>query len=93
MVDLRTLVPFDEDAVLKSLAKTGRLVVADECPPRCSVASEIIALAAEKGFDLLKAPPARVNRLLAHTAFSKPLEDHIAPGSARIVEAARGVSA
>ena len=91
IVDLRSLVPLDEDAVLTSLAKSGRLVVADECPPRCSIASEIIALAVEKGMDLLKAPPQRVNRLDAHVSVSKPLEDHMMPGPIRIADAVRAV--
>jgi pyruvate dehydrogenase E1 component beta subunit len=93
IVDLRSLVPLDEAAVLTSLAKTGRLVVADEAPPRCSIASEIIALAAEKGMDLLKAPPQRVNRPAVHVSVSKPLEDHLMPGSKRIAEAVRRVCA
>lgn len=91
IIDLRSLVPLDEEAILTSLAKTGRLVVADECTPRCSIASEIIALAAEKGLDLLKAPPQRVNRLNAHVSVSKPLEDHMMPGPKRIAEAVRAV--
>jgi pyruvate dehydrogenase E1 component beta subunit len=91
IVDLRSLVPLDEDAILTSLAKTGRLVVADESPPRCSIASEIIALAAEKGMDLLKAPPQRVNRPPVHVSLSKPLEDELMPGPVRIAEAVRAV--
>ena len=91
IVDLRSLVPLDEDAILTSLAKTGRLVVADESPPRCSIASEIIALAAEKGMDLLKAPPQRVNRPPVHVSLSKPLEDHLMPGPIRIADAVRKV--
>lgn len=91
VVDLRSLVPLDEDAILASVGRTGRLVVADECPPRCSIASEIAALVAEKGLDLLKKPPARVNRLPAHAAFSPPLEEAIAPSAARITAAAKGL--
>ena len=91
IVDLRSLVPLDEDSVLTSLAKTGRLVVADECPARCSIASEIIALSVEKGMDLLKAPPQRVNRLDAHVSVSQPLEDHMMPGPVRIADAVRKV--
>ena len=91
IVDLRSLVPLDEDAILTSLAKTGRLVVADESPPRCSIASEIIALAAEKGMDLLKAPPQRVNRPPVHVSLSKPLEDELMPGPVRIADAVRKV--
>jgi pyruvate dehydrogenase E1 component beta subunit len=91
IVDLRSLVPLDEDAILTSLAKTGRLVVADESPPRCSIASEIIALAAEKGMELLKAPPQRVNRPPVHVSLSKPLEDELMPGPIRIAAAVRAV--
>lgn len=91
VVDLRSLVPLDEDAVLASLAKTGRLVVADESPPRCSIASEIISLAAEKAMDQLKAPPRRVNRLPVHVSLSRPLEEHMMPGPVRIAEAVRAV--
>jgi len=91
IVDLRSLVPLDEDAVLKSVEKTGRLVVADECPPRCSVASEVISVVAEKGMDLLKAPPRRVNRLPVHVPSNKDLEDFIGPSPDRIAEAARAL--
>ena len=89
IVDLRSLVPLDEDAILSSIGKTGRLVVADECPPRCSIASEVISVVAEKGLDLLKAPPRRVNRPAVHASVSKPLEDYMLPGPERIAEAVR----
>ena len=91
IVDLRSLVPLDEDAILTSVAKTGRLVVVDECPPRCSVASEVISVVAEKGMDLLTAPPVRVNRLPVHVPSNKDLEDFLGPNTGRIVEAVRGV--
>ena len=91
IVDLRSLVPLDEDAILTSLGKTGRLVVADESPPRCSIASEIIALTAEKGMGLLKVPPQRVNRPPVHVSLSKPLEDELMPGPVRIAETVRKV--
>lgn len=61
VVDLRTVVPIDEDAILKSIAKTGRLVVVDESRDRCGAGSHIAAIAADKGFSLLKAPVKRVN--------------------------------
>jgi len=60
VIDPRTLVPFDEAAVLASVKKTGRLVVCDEARERCSAASEIAAMVADRGFDLLKAPVKRV---------------------------------
>jgi len=61
VIDLRTLRPLDKKTVLKSLAKTNRMVVAEEGWPTCSIASEIIAIAMTEGFDDLDAPVLRVN--------------------------------
>jgi pyruvate dehydrogenase E1 component beta subunit len=60
VIDPRTLVPFDNTAVLDSVRKTGRLVVCDEARERCSVASEVAAMVADQGFGFLKAPIKRV---------------------------------
>ena len=59
IIDPRTLKPLDEDLILQSIAKTGRLLVVDYDSPVCSFASEVCALAAEKGFASLKAPVQR----------------------------------
>lgn len=92
VIDLRTLVPLDERAILDSVAKTGRLVVADEGRRRCGVASEIAATVAEQGFDALKAPVARVARMDYPVSSSAPQEAYIAPSAEKIVEAAKGVT-
>jgi pyruvate dehydrogenase E1 component beta subunit len=89
IVDPRTLVPLDEETILASVRKTGRLVVADECPLRCSVASEIAATVAERAWEALKAPPRRVARVDVPTPFSPPLERHIEPTTEKIADAAR----
>ena len=89
VVDIRSLVPLDEDKILASVGKTGRLLVVDEAPPRCSVASEIISTVAEKGLGLLKAPPIRLNRLPVHVPANVALEDFIGPNIDRIVEAGK----
>jgi pyruvate/2-oxoglutarate/acetoin dehydrogenase E1 component len=60
VLDPRTLVPFDDAAVLASIRKTGHLVICDEARERCSAASEIAAMVADRGFGLLKAPVKRV---------------------------------
>jgi pyruvate dehydrogenase E1 component beta subunit len=60
VIDLRTLRPLDKDAVLASLKKTNRMVIVEEGWPVCSIASEIIAIAMEEGFDDLDAPVRRV---------------------------------
>jgi len=60
VIDLRTLRPLDRETVLASLAKTNRLVIAEEGWPVCSIASEIVAICMEDGFDWLDAPVLRV---------------------------------
>ncbi len=60
VIDLRTLRPLDKATVLQSLAKTNRMVVVEEGWPACSIASEIIAIAMNEGFDDLDAPVLRV---------------------------------
>lgn len=89
ILDPRTLVPFDEATLLESVARTGRLVVVDETPLRCSAASEISATVAEKGFHYLKAPIERVTRPDVPIAFSPPLEKALTPDADQIVKAVR----
>ncbi|MET0152722.1 MAG: alpha-ketoacid dehydrogenase subunit beta [Candidatus Binatia bacterium] len=89
VIDLRTLSPLDEDAVLESLGKTGYLVVVDEATPRCGMAADISALAVDKGFDLLRGPIRRVTAPHCPVPFSPVLEDAYIPSPARVVEAVR----
>lgn len=91
VVDLRTLAPLDEGTILASVRRTGRLVVVDECPLRCGIASEVSATVAEHGFDLLRAPIARVTRVQAPVPYSLPLEEAMTPDPDKIVTAARKV--
>jgi pyruvate/2-oxoglutarate/acetoin dehydrogenase E1 component len=91
VIDLRTLVPLDETAILESLGKTGRLVVTDEGRLRAGFASEIAALASEQGFDSLKAPVARVARADAPVSNSQPQEGFITPSVEKIADAAKGL--
>jgi pyruvate dehydrogenase E1 component beta subunit len=77
VVDLRTIVPLDRETVLKSVAKTGRAVIADECHRSFGVAAEIAATLAEDGLALLKAPVRRVAVPDVPIPFSKPLEDEL----------------
>ena len=81
--------PFDEETLLASVARTGRLVVADETPLRCSAASEIAATVVEKGFHLLKAPVVRVTRPDVPVPFSPPLERALTPDAEQIARAVR----
>jgi len=87
LIDLRTLVPLDEEAILKSVGKTGRLVVVDEGYSMCGVGAEIIARVQEKAFDMLDAPIERVHPLSTPVPFSPVLENAFLPDSERIAKA------
>jgi pyruvate dehydrogenase E1 component beta subunit len=89
IIDLRTLRPYDTDAVLRSVRKTGRAVVATEAPKLGGLAAELSATIAEECFHDLRAPVVRVAGLDAPIPFSLVLERHILPGKDEIVAAAR----
>ncbi len=89
VIDLRSLSPLDGEAILTSLARTGRLVVIDEAPPRCGIAGDVAALCADRGFDLLDAPIKRVTAPHAPVPFSPVLEDLYVPSAARVLAAVR----
>jgi acetoin:2,6-dichlorophenolindophenol oxidoreductase subunit beta len=89
VVDPRTLSPLDDEAILASVRKTGRLVVVDEDNPRCSMATDIAALIASRAFDHLDAPPQLVTAPHTPVPFSPVLEDVYVPSPERIVEAVR----
>jgi pyruvate/2-oxoglutarate/acetoin dehydrogenase E1 component len=85
VVDPRTLSPLDEETILNSVAKTHRLVVVDEDNPRCSVATDIAALAADKAFTELDAPIKLVTAPHTPVPFSPPLEQFYIPSPERII--------
>jgi pyruvate/2-oxoglutarate/acetoin dehydrogenase E1 component len=93
VVDPRTLVPFDLATILTSLETTHRVVIADETHQSCGVAAEIAARIAETGFDKLKTRIRRVSTLDVPVSYSPPLEAHIGPSEARIMEAVRAAVA
>lgn len=85
IVDPRTLSPLDEETILNSVAKTHRLVIVDEDNPRCSAATDIAALVADKGFSELDAPIKLVTAPHTPVPFSPPLEQFYIPSPERIV--------
>lgn len=87
VVDPRSYSPLDTEGILASVRRTGRLVVVDESHPRCSLATDIAALAAEEAFDALKGPVRTVTGAHAPVPFSPPLEDLYLPDCDRIVQA------
>ena len=91
VIDLRTLRPLDKETVLKSLAKTNRLIVAEEGWPTCSIASEIISICMEDGFDHLDAPVLRVCNEDVPLPYAANLEKLALIDAARIAEGARKV--
>lgn len=91
VLDPRTLSPLDEDAILSSVAKTHHLVIVDEDNPRCSAASDIAALVADKGFDLLDAPIKLVTAPHTPVPFSPTLEQAYIPSPEKIAETVRGL--
>ena len=92
VIDLRTLRPLDRQAVLTSLAKTNRMVVVEEGWPTCSIASEIIAICMEEGFDDLDAPVLRVTNADVPLPYAANLEKLALIKAEDVVEAAKAVS-
>lgn len=86
VVDPRSLSPLDEEAILSSVAKTNRLIVIDEANPRCNMATDIAALVADKGFDMLDAPIKRITAPHTPVPFSPVLEDLYLPSPQKVIE-------
>ncbi|MCB2051978.1 MAG: pyruvate dehydrogenase complex E1 component subunit beta, partial [Novosphingobium sp.] len=91
VIDLRTLRPLDKHTVLQSLAKTNRLVIAEEGWPQCSIASEITTICMEDGFDHLDAPVLRVTNADVPLPYAANLEKMALIDAARIIEAVKKV--
>lgn len=88
VIDLRTLVPLDEETIFKSLKKTNRLLVVNEAPMTCGFAGEVLARMAQNAFELLDAPPARLTRLDTPVPWVKPLESFVLPNTDKVTEIA-----
>ena len=89
IIDPRTLVPFDSQAVINSVGRTGRLVIADPANKTCGAAAEISAIVAEEAFDCLKAPIMRVTTPDTHVPFSPAIEKQLYPNAEKIADAVR----
>lgn len=93
LIDPRTLSPLDDEAILASVRKTGRLVVVDEANPYCSMASEVSSLVVEQGFDYLDAPIKKVTAPHTPVPASPVLEALYVPSVEEIEAAIRDVAA
>ena len=91
VVDLRSLVPLDKDAVLRSVHKTGRLVIVHEACERGGVGGDIAAMVASEGFDDLDAPIVRVAGKNTPIPFNLELEKACVPSVDEVVGAVRSI--
>lgn len=89
ILDLRSLVPLDREAIIHSVKKTHRLLVVDEDYLSYGMTGEIIATVVEGAFDYLDVPPARIAVPDVSIPFSKPLEDYVLPDRHKIAAAVR----
>ena len=85
VIDLRTLVPLDKEAILKSITKTGRLVVVDEAYASCGISAEVAAIVAFEAIDQLDAPVVRICTLPTPHSFSPSTDSYLVPSVVRIV--------
>jgi acetoin:2,6-dichlorophenolindophenol oxidoreductase subunit beta len=91
VIDPRTVAPLDLDTILKSVDKTGRVVLVDQATPHASVANIIAAEIAQHRFKSLQAPIVRVSAANTTIPYSEPLEAHVIPDEARIAAAIHAV--
>jgi 2-oxoisovalerate dehydrogenase E1 component beta subunit len=89
VLDLRSLVPLDEEAILETVRRCSKVVVVDEANATCAAGAQVAALIAEKGFEDLDGPVVRVSTPDVPIAFSPPLEQALLPSVDRIKEACR----
>jgi pyruvate/2-oxoglutarate/acetoin dehydrogenase E1 component len=92
VIDPRTLLPLDMDAILTSVRKTHRVVIVHEAVKFCGIGGEIAAHIAEAAFDALEAPPLRVAAPFCPVPFSAPLEEAYLPNAQKIIDAVSSVT-
>ena len=90
VIDLRTLLPLDEEGVIEAAKQTGRVVVVHEAPRFCGYGGEISALIAENAIEYMEAPIARVTGF--DTPFPNTLEHHYMPDDRRVLDAIERVA-
>jgi pyruvate/2-oxoglutarate/acetoin dehydrogenase E1 component len=91
VVDPRTLTPLDKEAIIRSVKKTGRLVIVSEDCKTAGVSAEIAAVVAEEAIDYLDAPIKRVAEPDTPIPFSPPLEQYVIPDEKAIIKAVKKV--
>ncbi len=91
VIDCRTLVPLDEDTIIRSVEKTGRAVITDEARDRCSAASQIAAIIADRAFSALKAPIKRITVPDVAMPYAPGGESMMLPDAEKIIVAVTGL--
>ena len=91
VLDLRSIRPLDEEAIIQSVKKTNRVVLVEENKPFCGVDAQICFLIQDKAFDYLDAPIGRVSAVDAPQAYSKALESIQLPGKEKVLRAALNI--
>ncbi len=89
VLDLRSLVPLDEAAILESVERCSKVVIVDEANSTCAAGAQVAALIAERGFESLDGPVVRVSSPDVPIPFSPPLEQAVLPSVDRVREACR----
>ena len=89
VIDLRTLLPLDEETILQSVRKTNRCLVVHEDTKTGGIAGEITAILCEKAFGDLDGPLMRVTALDTPVPYSPPLEDYFLPNAKKVFDAAK----
>jgi acetoin:2,6-dichlorophenolindophenol oxidoreductase subunit beta len=87
--DPRTLLPFDKKLLIKSVAKTGRLLIIDDSNRTCGFAAEVSAFAAEECFENLKVPIIRITRADVPVPFSRVMENYVLPNEIKLLNAVK----
>jgi pyruvate/2-oxoglutarate/acetoin dehydrogenase E1 component len=93
IIDMRSILPFDEEAMLESVGKTNRCIVLYEAALTGGVGAEFVARLADKAFDYLDAPIKRVAALDTPVPYSPPLEDFYRPNKDKVIKAAKEILA
>lgn len=91
VIDPRTLAPLDKETIIKSVSKTGRLVLVDNAHRTCNASSEIAAIVSEEAFESLAKPIQRVCAEDVHVPFSPALEPLVFPTVERVVNAVKRI--
>ncbi|MCH4815852.1 MAG: alpha-ketoacid dehydrogenase subunit beta [Saccharolobus sp.] len=91
VIDARSIVPFDKETVIKSVKKTGRVVIVDEDYDRCGFASWVSSIIADEAFEYLDAPIKRITTPNVPIPFSPPLEQYILPDSKKIINTVKSI--